>query len=55
MRDADMINIKFNSASPFSNIAFNTEGMGNAMHQSEKICMSGYELEEPEMLETNLI
>ena len=55
MRDADMINIKFNSTSPFSNIAFNTEGMGNAMHQSEKICMSGYDIEEPEMLETNLI
>jgi len=25
------------------------------MHQSEKICMSGYDIEEPEMLETNLI
>ena len=29
--------------------------LGNAMHQSEKICMSGYDIEEPEMLETNLI
>ena len=55
MRDADMINIKFNNATPFSNIAFNTKGMDNAMHQSEKICMSGYDIEEPEMLETNLI
>jgi hypothetical protein len=55
MRDVDMINIKFNSATPFSNIAFNTKGMANAMHQSEKICMSGYDIEETEMLETNLI
>ena len=55
MRDADMINIKFNSATPFSNIAFNTKGMANAMHQLEKICMSGYDIEETEMLETNLI
>ena len=55
MRDADMINIKFNSATPFSNIAFNTKGMGNAMHQSEKICMSGYDIEQDEMLETNRI
>ena len=55
MRDADMINIKFNSATPFSNIAFNTKGMANAMHQSEKICMSGYDIEQDEMLETNRI
>jgi len=25
------------------------------MHQSEKICMSGYDIEEPEMPEINLI
>ena len=55
MRDADMINIKFNSATPFSNIAFNTKGMANAMNQSEKICMSGYDIEQDEMLETNRI
>ena len=55
MRDADMINIKFNSATPFSNIAFNTKGMANAMHQSEKICMSSYDIEQDEMLETNRI
>ena len=55
MRDVDMINIKFNSATPFSNIAFNTKGMANAMHQSEKICMSGYDIEQDEMLETNRI
>ncbi|MDC1184126.1 hypothetical protein N8150_02870, partial [Gammaproteobacteria bacterium] len=55
IRYAKTFNIKFSNASPMKGMQFSIKGMSNAMKQSEKICLSGYELEEPEMQETNLI
>jgi len=41
--------------SKLQNLTFNTKGMRNAMNQSEKICLSSYELEPEAMKETNRI
>ena len=47
--------IKFNHASPLNDMHFSIAGMSNAMKQSEKVCISSYNLKEPEILETSFI
>ena len=54
-RYAETFDIKFNHASPMKDMSFTIKGMSNAMKQSEKMCMSSFDLQEPEMQETNLI
>ena len=55
LRYAEIIKIKFSQNVALDDMLFNTKGMRNAMKQSEKICLSGYDLEEPEIQETSLI
>ena len=54
-RYAETFDIKFNHTSPMEDMSFTIKGMSNAMKQSEKMCMSHFDLQEPEMQETNLI
>ena len=54
-RDAKSIKIKFDRSSNLETMLFNTKGIYHAMKQSERICMSGYELQAPEIKETSLI
>jgi len=49
LRYADIVKIKFENNVLLDDMLFNTKGMTNAMKQSEKICLSIYELEESEM------
>ena len=55
LRYANIIKIKFEHNVPLDDILFNTKGMTNAMKQSEKICLSIFELEEAEMKDTRNI
>ena len=55
LRYASIVKIKFENSSPLDDISFNTKGMTNAMKQSEKICLSIFELEESEMKDTKNI
>jgi len=55
LRDADIVKVKFEHNVPLDDILFNTKGMTNAMKQSEKICLSIFELEESEMKDTRNI
>ena len=55
LRSANIIKIKFEHNVPLDDILFNTKGMTNAMKQSEKICLSIFELEESEMKDTRNI
>ena len=55
LRYAEIIKIKFAQNVALDDMLFNTKGMRNAMKHSEKICLSGYDLEEPEIQETSLI
>jgi hypothetical protein len=55
MRDAKTFNIKFDSNTSLDDISFTIEGMMHAIKHSERMCMSGYDLEEPEITETSLI
>ena len=54
-RHGKTFHIKFNNDSRLENMSFTIEGLSNAMEQSEKMCMSGYDFYEEEMQETNLI
>jgi hypothetical protein len=36
-------------------MSFTIKGMSNAMKQSEKMCMSNFDLQEPEIQDTNRI
>ncbi len=36
-------------------MSFSTQGILNAVKESERICMSGYELQKPEIQETSFI
>ena len=54
-RNGNTFHIKFNNDTRLEDMSFTIEGLSNALEQSEKMCMSGYDLEEPEMQETNLI
>ena len=55
LRYAEIIKIKFAQNVELDDMLFNTKGMSNAMRQSEKICLSGYDLKIPEIQETSLI
>jgi len=55
LRYAEIIKIKFAQNIALDDMLFNTKGMRNAMKQSEQICFSDYELNEPEIQETNYI
>ena len=55
MRDAKTFNIKFDSSSPFEDISFSISGLSHAIKHSERMCMSGYDLQEPEITETSHI
>ena len=55
LRYAEIIKIKFAQNVVLDDMLFNTKGMSNAMKQSEKICLSGYDLDEPETQETSHI
>ena len=47
LRNAELIKIKFASNVAIDDILFITEGMTNAMKQTERICFSDYQLTEP--------
>ena len=55
MRDAKTFNIKFGANSPFKDISFSIAGLSHAIKHSERMCMSGYDLQEPEITETSHI
>jgi len=55
LRYASIVKIKFENDTPLQDISFHTKGMTNAMKQSEKICLSIFELEEHEMQDTKNI
>jgi len=55
LRDADIVKVKFEHNVPLDDILFDTKGMTNAMKQSERICLSIFELEESEMKDTRNI
>ena len=55
LRYADIVKIKFENNVPLDDMLFNTKGMTNAMEQSERICLSIFELEESEMKDTRNI
>ncbi len=55
LRYSEIIKIKFAQNVEMDEMLFNTKGMSNAMKQSEKICLSGYDLEEPTIQETKRI
>ena len=55
LRYAEIIKIKFAQNVSLDDMLFNTKGMSNAMKQSEKICLSSYDLEGPKTHETNHI
>ena len=54
LRYSEIIKIKFAQNVKMDEMLFNTKGMSNAMKQSEKICLSGYDLEEPTIEETRI-
>ena len=55
LRYGETFEIKFNYASPMEDMSFTIKGMSNAMKQSEKMCMSNFDLQEPEIQETSFI
>ena len=55
MRDAKTFSIKFDSNTSLDDISFTIEGMTHAIKHSERMCMSGYDFQEPEIQETSLI
>jgi hypothetical protein len=46
--------VKFPSETQLEDMHFNTNGMANAMKQSERICYSDYVLNQSEMQETKV-
>ena len=55
LRDGKSFDIKFGNGSPFKDISFSIAGLSHAIKHSERMCMSGYDLEEPEITETSRI
>ena len=55
LSNAQIIKIKFAQATKMNNMLFNTKGMSNAMKQSERICLSHYDLMDEEIQDTNRI
>jgi len=54
-RDARNIKVKFPSSTHLDDIFFDTRGISNAMKQSERVCISAYELEQSEIQESSYI
>ncbi len=54
-RDAEKIKVSFPSNISLEDMFFDTRGISNAMKQSERVCISSFEIEKPEMHETNYI
>ena len=55
LRDAKSFDIKFGNGSPFKDMSFSIAGLSHAIKHSERMCMSGFDLEEPEITETSRI
>ena len=54
LRNAKNIKVKFPTEALLEDMHFNTDGMANAMKQSERICYSDYVLNQSEMQETRV-
>ena len=55
IRDGKTFDIKFDSNSSLDDMSFSIAGMSHAIKHSERMCMSGYDFQEPEIQETSLI
>ena len=55
LRNAEIIKIKYAHNIKLDDMLFNTKGMSQTIKTSEKICLSGYDLEESQAQETNHI
>ena len=53
--DIKFKNAEFKNETPLEDMSFSTQGILNAVKESERICMSGYELQESDIQETNYI
>lgn len=55
MRDAKTFNIKFDNNTSLDDISFTIEGMMHAIKHSERMCMSGYDIYQSDIQDTNYI
>ena len=55
IRGGKTFDIKFDSNSSLDDMSFSIAGMSHAIKHSERMCMSGYDFQEPEIQETSLI
>jgi hypothetical protein len=55
IRGGKNFDIKFDSNSSLDDMSFSIAGMSHAIKHSERMCMSGYDFQEPEIQETSLI
>jgi hypothetical protein len=55
IRGGKTFDIKFDSNSSLDDMSFSIAGMPHAIKHSERMCMSGYDFQEPEIQETSLI
>ena len=54
-RNGKTFHIKFDNDTRLEDMSFTIEGLSNAMKQSEKMCMSNFDLQESEIQETSFI
>jgi hypothetical protein len=54
-RHGKTFHIKFDNDTRLEDMSFTIEGLSNAMEQSEKMCMSNFDLQESEIQETSFI
>ncbi|MDA9143349.1 hypothetical protein N9N99_02130 [Gammaproteobacteria bacterium] len=55
IRGGKTFDIKFDSNSSLDDMSFSIAGLSHAIKHSERMCMSGYDLQEPEITETSHI
>ena len=55
IREGKTFEIRFGNSSSLQDMSFTIEGMSHAIKHSERMCMSGLDIYESEMQETNLI
>ena len=55
IREGKTFEIKFGNSSSLQDMSFTIEGLSHAIKHSERMCMSGLDIYESEMQETNLI
>ena len=55
IRGGKTFDIKFDSNSSLDDMSFSIAGMSHAIKHSERMCMSGYDFQEPEIQDTSLI